>query len=132
MNHGTKCRCGHLRIHISLRLLRILNQKPKENKETKSFVNTSTSTLRTSLNNILILIKNTRTNVQKCFVTDFKYKDFMPSQAKISLFSKKLSSLTDTQNEIEDTAYRRGVHSAHSAHLGMRWARVAPDGRRPS
>jgi hypothetical protein len=27
----------------------------------------------------------------------------MPSQAKISLFSKKLSSLTDTQNENEDT-----------------------------
>jgi hypothetical protein len=40
-------------VHISLRLLRILNQKPKENKEPKSFVNTSISTLRT-LNNILI------------------------------------------------------------------------------
>jgi hypothetical protein len=30
LNHGTKCRCGHLRIHISLRLLRILNKNQKK------------------------------------------------------------------------------------------------------
>jgi len=36
-----------------------------------------------------------------------------------------MPSLTDTQNENEDTGCRRGGHSAHSAHLGMRWAPVA-------
>jgi hypothetical protein len=42
------------------------------------------------------------------------------NQKKISLFS-----LTDTQNENEDTGCRRGGHSAH-AHLGR-----GSDGRRP-
>jgi len=37
----------------------------------------------------------------------------MPSQAKISLFSKKLSSLTDTQNENEDTMVAAVVGIQH-------------------
>ena len=114
-----------MRIHVSLRVLRILNQKPKENKETKSFVNTSTSTLRTSLNNILILIKNTRTNVRNASDLISNTKISCRFHGENFTLLEEMSSLTDTQNENEDTDCRRDGHSAHSAHLGMRWVPVA-------
>ncbi len=54
------------------------------------------------------------------------------NQNKISLFSKKLSSLTDTQNENEDTMVAAVMNIQHIQLILEEEGPCGPDGRRPS
>ena len=97
---GAKCRWPFGGSRMTW-ILRILNLKPKENKEPKSFVNTST-TRKQTLETLRTKISNTK----------------ISCRVKRKFHFSRSPSLTDTQNENEDFGCRRGGHSAHSTHVG--------------
>ncbi len=70
-----------------------------------------------TLNNVSLSLKY-KNKRKKRFGLRFQIQRFHAESSENFTLLEEMSSLTDTTNENEDTGYRRGGHSAHSAHLG--------------
>ncbi len=107
-------------VHISLRLLRILTKNQKKIKRQRALSTRRHASHFIEQRIILIKIQKQTLGMLR---SRFQIQRFHAESSENFTLLAEMSSLTDTQNEIEDFLCRRNGHPAHSAHLGMRWSR---------